>query len=190
MRKRNRLYYLSKRTNSNAIKNKFKQLKALVQRQLRSSYQQYLQNILCNPHNPHKVNKHFWSFIKKLKRDPCGVSSLLSNNTYASDALGKANILNSHYQSIFTEENDNIPDKGPTPFPTMLDINITMQGVLCITDVHKAYGPDNIPPRVLKEAAHVIAPLLTELFRRSLQSGEVPLDWRLANITLIYIQKR
>ena len=111
------------------------------------------------------------------------------NNTYVSDALAKANILNSHYQSIFTEENDNIPDKGPTPFPTMPDININMQGVLDLInalDVHKAYGPDNIPPRVLKEAAHVIAPLLTELFRRSLQSGEVPLDWRLANITPIF----
>ena len=70
MRKRNRLCYLSKRTNSDAVKNEFKKLKVLVQRQLRSSYQQYLQNILCNPHNPHKVNKHFWSFIRKLKRNP------------------------------------------------------------------------------------------------------------------------
>jgi len=50
----------------------------------------------------------------------------------------------------------------------------------------KPMDPDNIPPRVLKEAAHVIALLLTELFRRSLQSGELPLDWRLANITPIF----
>jgi len=167
MRRKKKLYYLSKRTNSDTIKNEFKKLKASVQRQLRSSYQQYLQNILCNPHNPHKVKKHFWSFIKKLKHDPCGVSSLLSNNTYVSDALAKASILNSYYQSIITEENDNIPDKGPSPFPTIPSININMQGVLDLIkalDVHKAYGPDNIPQRVLKEVAYIIAPLVTELF--------------------------
>jgi len=64
-----------------------------------------------------------------------------------------------------------------------------MQGVLDLINalgVHKTYGPDNIPPRVLKEAAHVIVPLLIKLFRRSLQSGEVPLDWRLANLTPIF----
>jgi len=64
-----------------------------------------------------------------------------------------------------------------------------MQGVLDLIkalDVHKDYGPDNIPPIVLKEAAYIIAPLVTELFRISLQLGEVPLDWRLANITPIF----
>jgi len=159
--------------NSNTIKNEFKKLKALVQRQLRSSYQQYLQNILSNPHNPQKVKRSLWSIILFVKQHLC---------------IRRSSILNSYYQSIFTEENNNIPDKGLSPFPTMPDININMQGVLDLLkalDVHKAYGPDNIPPRVLKEAAYIIAPLVTELFRRYLQSGEVPLDWRLANITLI-----
>jgi len=46
----------------------------------------------------------------------------------------------------------------------MPDININMQGVLDLLDVHKAYGPNNIPPRILKEAAYIIAPLVIELF--------------------------
>ena len=61
-----------------------------------------------------------------------------------------------------------------------------MQGALDLLitlDVHKAYGPDNIPPKVLKETAYIIAPLVTELFRKSLQSGDIPLDRRPANIT-------
>ena len=57
-----------------------------------------------------------------------------------------------------------------------------MHGHLMLT---KPMDP-TIPPRVLKEAAYIITPLVTELFRRSLQSGEVPLDWRLANITPIF----
>jgi len=41
-RKRNRHCYLSKRINSNAIKNESKKLKSLVQKQLRSTYQRCL----------------------------------------------------------------------------------------------------------------------------------------------------
>jgi len=82
--------------------------------------------MLCNPENPHIVNKHFWLFIKKVKRDPCGVSSLLSNNFYVSDALAKVNIPSPHH---LTEENDTIPDEGPSPFLIMPCINNDMQGV-------------------------------------------------------------
>ena len=35
---------------------------------------------------------------------------------------------------------------------------------------HKAPGPDQISPRVLKEMANVIAPILTTIFRKSYDS--------------------
>jgi len=43
-----------------------------------------------------------------------------------------------------------------------LYININIQGALHIIitlDVHKTYGTDHIPPRVLKETAYTIAPV-------------------------------
>ncbi|KFP88001.1 hypothetical protein N311_06863, partial [Apaloderma vittatum] len=52
--------------------------------------------------------------------------------------------------------------------------------------VHKSMGPDEIHPRVLKElTAEVSRPLAME-FERSWQSGEVPTDWKSANITPIF----
>ena len=57
---------------------------------------------------------------------------------------------------------------------------MVMHGHLMLT---KPMDP-TIPPRVLKEAAYIITPLVTELFRRSLQSGEVPLTWSKGSTTV------
>jgi len=51
---------------------------------------------------------------------------------------------------------------------------------------HKAPGPDNISPRVLKELRHVISPILQVIFQRSLETGHVPDDWREANIAAVF----
>ena len=47
-------------------------------------------------------------------------------------------------------------------------------------------GPDEIHLRVLRELAEVVAELLSIIYQRSLLTGEVPEDWRLANVTPIY----
>ena len=47
-------------------------------------------------------------------------------------------------------------------------------------------GLDEIHPRVLREPAEVIAEPLSIICQRSLLTGEVPEDWRLASVTPIY----
>ena len=49
-------------------------------------------------------------------------------------------------------------------------------------DAHKALGPDNIPPRLLKDTADLMAPLPTLIFQASLNQGLVPDDWKKANV--------
>ena len=50
----------------------------------------------------------------------------------------------------------------------------------------KAAGPDSLPATVLKELSHEIAPILELIYYRSLQSGNVPSDWKTANIASIF----
>ncbi|XP_030839551.1 uncharacterized protein LOC115923272 [Strongylocentrotus purpuratus] len=45
------------------------------------------------------------------------------------------------------------------------------------TKVKKAHGPDEIPNIILKEAKDEIAPVLTAIFQKSLDEGDIPLDW-------------
>ena len=46
--------------------------------------------------------------------------------------------------------------------------------------------PDGISPRLVKETAHQIAPSLSTLFNRSLDSGSLPEEWKLANIIPVF----
>ena len=50
----------------------------------------------------------------------------------------------------------------------------------------KATGLDKIPGKLLKIAADVIAPSLTQIFNQSLSQGIFPSDWKLARVSLVY----
>ena len=58
--------------------------------------------------------------------------------------------------------------------------------VLKTLDNNKAHGPDGIPARLLIETASQISPSLCELFNKSLRTGMVPFDWKLANVVPVY----
>ncbi|KAK4828105.1 hypothetical protein QYF61_023467 [Mycteria americana] len=57
-------------------------------------------------------------------------------------------------------------------------------------DTHKSMGPDEIYPRVLKELADVLAKPLSIIYQQSWITGEVPVDWRLANVMPIFKKGR
>ena len=71
----------------------------------------------------------------------------------------------------------------------MPDITISPEGVkklLKNLDPNKATGPDNIGPRILQIAAEELAPALSLIFQRSLDTGDLPESWLQANISPIY----
>ena len=66
----------------------------------------------------------------------------------------------------------------------MSDIDITIQGIVKILNgltTYKASGPDLISARFLKETDVIVK----IIFKVSLNTNEVPSDWRIANITPI-----
>ena len=74
----------------------------------------------------------------------------------------------------------------------MPDIEIGRDGVLELLmkiNPNKASCPDMIPTRILKDLAEELAPFLTEIFQRSLADGEIPMDWRSANVTAIFFKE-
>ena len=74
-------------------------------------------------------------------------------------------------------------------FPIIQNINISLNGVVkLLRDLNptKSPGSDNLGPRVLKELADEVGPLLLLIYRNSLQTSEVPEDWRKANVTPVY----
>ena len=53
-------------------------------------------------------------------------------------------------------------------------------------DVTTSSGPDSISPRILKECAYELALSLTGIFNLSLSTGQLPNDWKMANVVPIH----
>ena len=73
--------------------------------------------------------------------------------------------------------------------PFMHDIVVTKEGVTKLLkglNPSKALGPDELHPKVLKELAMELGPVYAHLFKQSIDTGEIPKDWSLANICPLF----
>ena len=71
----------------------------------------------------------------------------------------------------------------------MEDIVVTKEGVTKLLkglNPSKALGPDELHPRVLKELATELGPVFAHLFQQSIDKGEIPKEWSLANICPLF----
>ena len=78
---------------------------------------------------------------------------------------------------------------GLAPFSSMGDITVDPKGVTKLLDglnVHKASGPDGLNARVLTECSNEISPILALIYNESLARGEVPDEWRQANVSPVF----
>ena len=105
----------------------------------------------------------------------------------------KAEILNEQFKSVFSDptpdELEHLVTETDRPYPDIDELRITSDGVQKLLEnlnPNKSMGPDQIHPRVLKQLATVVAPTLTVIFNKSLHAGEVPEDWRKANVAPIF----
>ena len=134
--------------------------------------------------------KHFYKFFKSRRQDTTTITSLKDhNNTLQTSPEHKAHILNTHFQSVFTQENMDTPHMQHNPFPDIPHLDITTNGIrklLQTLDSNKAPGPDNIPAYILKTYAPILAPILQVIFTQSFTSGTLPDDWLCANVTPIF----
>ena len=75
----------------------------------------------------------------------------------------------------------------------MPDIQVTAIGVQKLLkglNPNKATGPDEVPSRILQVGALELAPALVKLYQYSIDTGEVPQDWRDVNVVPIFKKKR
>jgi len=57
---------------------------------------------------------------------------------------------------------------------------------LCHLHTHKSMGLDGSHPRVLRELVEELPKPLSIIYQQSWPTGDVPDDWRIANVTPIY----
>jgi hypothetical protein len=100
-----------------------------------------------------------------------------------------AGLLNEFFSSVFTREDGAVPDAEDMDTDNLESISFTAWKVR--KKIQKlrpaaAAGPDEIGPRLLQELEQEVAEGLTLIYRKSMESGTVPMDWRCANVTPIF----
>ena len=179
-RKKQRSYNQARALNTSEAWVKYKELKWLTQQECHKAYNHFIAN-LTDVNKPGS-SKKFWSFIKSKRKDQCEVPPLVCNGATHTDDLTKANVLYNQFTSVFTNERTSyIPKPQGTPYPTIQSIQIHQDGVIQLMqqlDYSKAYGPDKIPGRLLKETAVELSSPLTLIFQASLKQGQLTEDWK------------
>ena len=138
---------------------------------------------------PTLSSKCFWQNIKAKRRDSAGIAILKSNDKEFTTPKKKADSLNEQYDSVFTLEDPVLPQLPDSPYPDMPNIPIDNNGVIKLLsrlNPCKANSPDLLPTLVSKEAATEIVPYLCFIFQQSINTGEVPQDWKHAHVMAIF----
>ena len=103
----------------------------------------------------------------------------------AQSEFEKAEEFNGQFSDVFTKSEYNQVPLMDRSAPFMHDIVVTKEGVTKLLkglNPSKALGPDELHPRVLKELAMELGPVFAHLFQQSIDTGEIPKEWSLANI--------
>ncbi|GAB0199179.1 mitochondrial enolase superfamily member 1 [Grus japonensis] len=137
--------------------------------------------------------KGFFKYVDNKRRTRENIGLLLNKNGHLTNRdIDKAETFNAFFASVFNtddglwdpscpelEDRDCGNDKLPADPELVRDLLLHL-------DAYKSMGPDGIHPRVLRELAEVIVRPLSIIFQWSWESGEVPVDWKLANIVPIF----
>ena len=168
------------------------QVRAITRRVQKELEKKVAKEVKSNP-------KKFWQYIRNKTKSRPTIPDLLLNDDDADDMKDadftkndqeKANRFNEFFSSVFNAKTFEPDTRLPLRTEeTLVNVDINYDKVLKILlklKTGKSPGPDGLHPRVLKEVATEIAPALTTIFKKSMETSSLPDDWLLANVSPIY----
>ena len=134
--------------------------------------------------------KLFYNYINSKTKSKTQIIAIKENETVFTKEKDMCEILNKKFKSVFTHDEHNDIEEGPTILRQSLE-HITLKredimNLLLSLDKRKATGPDGISNWILKECAEQICEPLLIIFSNSLRQGKIPKLWKLANIAPLY----
>ena len=136
--------------------------------------------------------KAFWSHVCGKLKTKSGVAPFIDekDKTKKFSDSDKANILQDQFSSVFTiEPTEDIPRLERRTNTEIVNMTVTQEIVeneIKRMNVNKTCGPDEIPARMLQELINHLSSPLVQIFRKSLQQGQLPSDCKLAYISAIF----
>lgn len=162
---------------------KLEKKKADVEEKIRSSIR--MQNTLQEINAIEKIKsnpKMFFSYVKKFNKSESKIGPLADEDgTIHSDAKKKAELLQKQYTKAFSNPDkastDHIKPNEDRTYPTLNDITFTPENVeKAIESIPNsaAPGPDKLPAIILKQCKKQLSYPIYKIWRKSLDTGEIP----------------
>ena len=105
--------------------------------------------------------------------DNIGVAAIKNNGILYHDSKTKAELLDHHFKSVFTmdDDADHLPTMSHPKYPNIENIAMSIEGVEKLLDninIHTASGPDKIPNIIFDTCSKEISPTLANIFNKIL----------------------
>ena len=131
--------------------------------------------------------RDFYRYINSQKKDTQYIPPLKRKNGkgVAQSDLKKAEEFNGQFTDVFNKNEHTQAPLLDRSAPFMNNIVISKEGAIKLLkglNPSKVLGSDELHPRVLKELATELGPVFAHLFQQSMDTGEIPKEWSLANI--------
>ena len=171
-------------TGSSKLRSKFETLRRETKADVRKQHDLYANNLVGDV----KANpRDFYRYINSQKKDTQGIPPLKrrNGNGVAKSNLEKAEEYNGQFTDVFNKNEHTQVSLLDRSSSFMDDIVVSKDGVTKLLkglNPSKALGPDELHPRVLQELVTELGPVFAHLFQQSIDTGEIPREWSLANI--------
>ena len=188
IRKRNKTHAKTKKTGSSKLRSKFETLRREIKADVKKQHDLYVNNLVVDIK---AIPRYFYLYINGQKKNTQGIPPLKrrNGNGVASSELEQADEFNGQFTDVFNKnEHSQVPLSNRPP-PFMNDIVVSAVRVTKLLkglNPSKALGHDELRPRVLKELASELGPMFAHLFQQSIDTGEIPKEWSLANICPLF----
>lgn len=193
IREKYRLWHFNTRARwrDDILVNKFHEIKKKVKNMVKLAVKNYEFDLAKKSKKDPKIIFKYMNSKRTIKEN---ITSLRDKNGYLKeDGNDIVTILGQQFKSVFEHDNGISPVihkmNIEKPFDWDISNEITIETILTRLEKlneNKACGCDQVRAIVLKRAATGFAYPLMLLFIKSLNSGEVPLEWREANVSPIY----
>ena len=196
MRKRDFLKKKAERTKDQSCWDDFKRARNEVNNSIKYAKRKYFSdNLAASRKDPRKT----WQLVNGLssrQHMKNVIADIEIGHTKISSASEMAKAFNRHFANIghdlarhlplilFQKAIFNISTNSTFSFESCSSNEV--RKLLEKLETKKSTGLDNLPSRMLKIAAGVLAPYLAFLFNQSISSGIVPAEWKLAGVTSIF----
>ena len=186
---RSRLFARYKNTGLETDFANFKSIRNLCKEKIREFFTQQQRGILArarqSPSSLFKLLRH------KRQASPSAFALNLPDGSPVTSPSQVAELFRNHFEQALNfppvTSHPNLDVR--TDIPTLNHFQVSLTEVetrLSSLDPYSSMGPDEIHPRILKEAAHTLAPFYTELFQICLDQGSYPESWKKGIISPIF----